>query len=557
MNILESFFTDNQSLIEKALIDIRTVKYSTKLIDKKNGNKRELSIPPFSVKTLQAKLNILLQDSYTPPKPVYAFVKSDNSIKRTIVTNASQHINKHFVLNIDIENFFDNINFGRVRGLLLAKPYELNEIIATKLAQLMTYENRLPQGAPTSPILSNIICKKLDHELMKLAKKNHMSFTRYADDITFSSKKKNIDLEMILEDVEKIINNNGFKINSSKTRIQKFYQTQIVTGLKVNKKVNVSRKYTRLIRSMLFSWYKHGLAIASFNHFKSEKQRGKYSFFLLNTQKSFIRVLQGKINFLGQVKGINNPLYLKYLYSFNLLKNNFIINKNNDFFENFDLSNIESSKVQMIFTPIFDSKLVFVEGLTDAVYIKAALKHYQNHDLFKELHLRFCNLGGWPNVMKMHGLLYGNKKDYNNDKVKEIILPQINKNMNMYFVLDADDNDIINYFKNVKQTNHFLIDEKNNGYIEKLFDQTIVIELINQYGYKIDTNRTELDKKTKQKLIRHQKENSFLEKIFSIDNYIVFKDKLIKKTRLATLITEREDIDYHKFIPLFVHIKHY
>lgn len=440
--------------------------------------------------------------------------------------------------------------------MFLSKPYELEEKIATKFAQMTTYENKLPQGAPTSPIISNMICQKLDHELIHYAKKHHLLFTRYADDITFSSKKKNIETEKIVNDIEKIINNNGFKINSTKTRIQKFYQTQIVTGLKVNKKLNVSRKYTRQIRSMLFSWYKNGLRLAALKHFHADKQKQKYDF-LLFSEKSFIRVIQGKINFLGQVKGIENPLYLKYLYSFYLLKDNFPLTQKDDFFEILNISNPDIAKVKMIFTPIFDSKLVFVEGITDAIYIKAALKHFREKGFFIDLNLRLCNLTGWPNVLKMHELLYGNKKDYISDKLKEIVLPYVNQNVKLFFVLDADDNDIKKYFNKIKRTNHFLIDEKNSGYIEKLFEQTIITESIEIHGYQIDISRSELDDKTRTKLKTHLTINSKLENIFSIDNYIVFKEKLIKKTKLAKIITERKDTNYDKFLELLIHLKNY
>ena len=82
--------------------------------------------------------------------------------------NAEKHVARRWVFNVDLENFFPSINFGRVRGLFLAKPYGLPNQVATTLAQLCCYENQIPQGAPTSPVVSNMICRGLDYELAQL-----------------------------------------------------------------------------------------------------------------------------------------------------------------------------------------------------------------------------------------------------------------------------------------------------------------------------------------------------------------------------------------------------
>jgi RNA-directed DNA polymerase len=219
MERLEIFYDDYKKIFEWALYLNRQKKYRLKTISKKGGGKRKLRIPPSATDTVQKKLNKILQQLYTPPKPIHGFVKAEESFIKNIVTNAQQHIKKNIVINVDIIDFFDNINFGRVRGLFLAKPFNLNPKLATKIAQLTTYDNKLPQGASTSPIISNIICKKMDHELIKFAKKHSLTFTRYADDITFSSNKTNLKIEQILEQLEIIINNNGFDINPDKTRV--------------------------------------------------------------------------------------------------------------------------------------------------------------------------------------------------------------------------------------------------------------------------------------------------------------------------------------------------
>lgn len=553
MNQLENFYTLNKKAIEYALFDIRNRSYTKKNITKKNGGIRELSIPPVIAKEVQKKFNAILQNIYIPTSSIHSFIKSSDNEKRTIVSNASMHTNKYAVINVDIESFFDSINFGRIRGLFLSKPFLTNEKIATKLAQLVCFENKLPQGAPTSPIISNMVCQRMDHDFIKFAKNNHLIFTRYADDITFSTNKKNLDEKVIFAQIESIIKNNGFELNHKKTRIQKYNNSQIVTGLKVNKKVNIDRQYIRQIRSMLFSWYKEGLEKAGEKHFIFNKQGEKYK---LTVEKNFLNILLGKINFLGQVKGLNDPLYIKFLHSYYLLQDDFILKNKNEIFETLDLTNLGRSKLLTIFTPIYDSILIFVEGVTDIEYLKAALSFFQNKDMFKNLKIRFCNLNGWVNVKNMQILLYSNNKDITPEirNMQKCILPLLKDDLKLCFMLDADDESIAHHFNNRKQKNYFLIDEKNQGYIEKLIDQNIIIQLINEHGFVIDINRKELKQKSKEGLEKYLKsKESDDENIHAVSktSYIAHKKKILEKTTLSKMITKRSDIDYEIFIDIF------
>ncbi|AWY01573.1 hypothetical protein A8139_17590 [Marinomonas primoryensis] len=110
--------------------------------------------------------------------------------KRSIITNAMMHIGKKNVLNIDLENFFDSFNFGRVQGFFIKnKNFQLNPIIATMIAQIACYDKKLPQGSPCSPVITNLITHSLDIRLASLAKKYKCTYSRYADDITFSTRK--------------------------------------------------------------------------------------------------------------------------------------------------------------------------------------------------------------------------------------------------------------------------------------------------------------------------------------------------------------------------------
>jgi RNA-directed DNA polymerase len=181
-------------------------------------------------------------------------------VGKNIVDNAQRHKKKRWVLNIDLDNFFPSINFGRVRGMFLKKPFYVPESVATLLAQICCYGNNLPQGAPTSPIISNMICAKMDSELQDLAWTCRCFYTRYADDITFSTTLPDFPVQIAkvhsLLDIELgkelkgIIESNGFNINPNKTRAFSYKQRQEVTGLTVNKRPNVRRKYIMQVRAI-------------------------------------------------------------------------------------------------------------------------------------------------------------------------------------------------------------------------------------------------------------------------------------------------------------------
>lgn len=549
MNILEEFYLLHTKNFEYALWNIRKYGYKSKKITKKNGTVRELNIPPSFVKTMQKKVNKLLQALYIAPKPVHGFIKADENNKKSIVSNANMHTKKYIVINLDIKDFFDSINFGRVRGLFLSKPFEIDEKIATRLAQLVSYENKLPQGAPTSPILSNFICKRMDYSLIKIAKKFSLTYSRYADDITFSSHKKNLNLKQIIEEVTKVVLDNGFTINTKKTRFQMAHHTQIVTGLKVNQKVNINSKYKKQIRSMLYSWYTKGLEKATELHFeKYNKQPKKY---LLEKEKSFKNILIGKINFLGLVSGLDNPLYQRYRHTYFLLLDKFILSRKLNEYEELDINDIKRQKALSVFIQIYNSTLIFTEGETDIIYIKTALQFFQEKGQFLDLNLRFCNLRGWVNVKNIHQVFYetSNKSiDLNLINRRKCISPFIRENFKFCCILDNDDKGIRGYFKNQKHKNYHLIDEVNQGYIEKFIEKNIVINIIKKSGYSIDPSKAE--KKTKEKLIEHLDKNKDKDEIFSIENFIVYKLLLIKKTELAIIIS-KEEIDFSNFKEIF------
>ena len=295
-------------------------------VPKKSGGSRTIHAPNGSLKIVQRKLSQVLYAVYQPRPSVHGF-----SASRSIITNAKAHVKKKFILNLDIQDFFGSINFGRVRGLFIANPYKLDEKVATILAQICCFENQLPQGAPTSAIVSNLICAKMDSELQRFSKKYGFFYTRYADDITLSTNRyelpkslaivytdENGSSQVVLSnELRKIIENNGFKINQKKVRLAHHTQRQEVTGLVVNRTVNVNRKYVRNIRGALHSWEKYGLEAAK----KIYREKHAHQPTLPKKEFApFIDSLRGKIEFVGSVKGKNDPIYQKLIENFNVLR---------------------------------------------------------------------------------------------------------------------------------------------------------------------------------------------------------------------------------------------
>jgi RNA-directed DNA polymerase len=286
-------------------------RYKKATILKKNGKVREISMPIAYLKLLQkclnAILNIVFSELITKEYPAYGFIPN-----RNIVQNANQHINRNFVFNIDLENFFGTISFRRVKTVLQLSPFNLSDDLAFLIANLCCNEKCLPQGSPTSPVLSNIVCQRLDRKLRRFAKENHAKYTRYADDLTFSSKRDVFSEDFRIK-LTQIIESEMFIINKDKTRLQTYTKRQTVTGLTVNEKVNVSQAYIRELRAMLHNWEKLGYweaeAIFKANYANSKNMKTP-------TLQNF---LSGKLLFLGLVRGKKDLVYLKYQGQFEKL----------------------------------------------------------------------------------------------------------------------------------------------------------------------------------------------------------------------------------------------
>ena len=283
---------------------------------KRSGKIRTISAPPKALRILQQKLNRVFGLVYSPKTCVHGFTAA-----RSILSNAAPHAGKRWVLNIDLEDFFPSIHLGRVAGALSAPPYRIGKKAAMVVAQICTTgDGKLPQGAPTSPILSNIVCGRLDGELTALAKRHGMAYTRYCDDISLSSRRIEFphdvaeagsgwlgDGVVIGPVLNEVIGRNGFAINVSKTRLQLRSCHQEVTGLTVNEFANVSRHFVRGIRVLLHKWRKHGPATAARIYCSHDNRSPEFD----DPERRFRRIVRGRIEYIGMVRGHTDPVYCR------------------------------------------------------------------------------------------------------------------------------------------------------------------------------------------------------------------------------------------------------
>jgi hypothetical protein len=303
-----------------------------------------------------------LQCIFEPHNAAFGFVKN-----KSIVQNAEKHVGSYYVYNIDLRNFFDSIDQARVWKCLQLDPFNLkfslsdlfidnndirikpfivpklgkvsksNLISKTNLAGIianlccvekeverlinnkltLVKRNVLPQGAPTSPIITNVVCQRLDYLLTGLAKRQGLKYSRYADDITFSSMHNVYQPNSeFLKELNRIISDQGFQINENKTRLQKNGYKKEVTGLLVNEKTNVQQRYIKQLRMWIYFWERYGYKKA-------------YSYFLKQhiSDKGHIKkgipemsnIIGGKLNYLKMVRGEDNELYLKLKARFDQL----------------------------------------------------------------------------------------------------------------------------------------------------------------------------------------------------------------------------------------------
>ena len=302
---LQTGFKTLEKLINEPL-------YQKFSIAKRRGGSRDIYAPAEDLKCVQKKLNSFLQAYYTCLKPicVHGFVMRPNDFSESygIVSNARVHTGKKHLLNIDLKDFFSTISAGQVKSLFLSGTFQYDNHIATALTLLTTYKGFVPIGAPTSPVISNFVCLGLDADMLNLGKERSLTFSRYADDLTFSS-----NAAFTVDDLNAIyavIAKHGFLVNERKVRMVGGNRKQTVTGLVVNEKVNIDRKLIKRIRAMLHDLNCNGAEIATMKHFRVSAQNAP------NHVDGFLNKLRGYIDFVGQVRGREDALYLRFRRQF-------------------------------------------------------------------------------------------------------------------------------------------------------------------------------------------------------------------------------------------------
>jgi retron-type reverse transcriptase len=264
-------------------------------IPKKTGGTRGISAPKPQLAAVQSYvLRSILERLEVEPQ-AQGFLRG-----RSIVSNAAPHQGHQVVVNVDVRDFFPSITFRRVKGLfqaigygehvatvlalLCTEPPRLGMLVKGKLYHVALGQRRLPQGACTSPAITNAICRRLDRRLSALARRHGFVYTRYADDLTFSGDRPAA-VGRLLRSVRSILENEGLREHPAKTRVMRRGRRQEVTGVTVNDKLAVSRRYLRELRAILHNVERSGLASQN-----------------LHDHPHFEAYLRGRVEFVGMVE---------------------------------------------------------------------------------------------------------------------------------------------------------------------------------------------------------------------------------------------------------------
>jgi RNA-directed DNA polymerase len=271
-------------------------------LPKPNGDQRLIESAEKPLRIVQKHLQQRLQAVYFSIRPACAYggllTPQDEPHVRNIYTNAMQHIGKKWLLNFDLKDFFTNIRSTLVFDMLLAAPFHFPEPLAQLISRLVTHEDRLPQGASTSPVISNLICLGIDRNLEALAAEKGWTYTRFIDDMTFSGKKRF--KEKQVEAIRQMLESEGFIVNMNKLRIERVKDEPEVTGLVLGeRKPDVSAQFLRDLQGEV-TIYK---ALADNPHVLQ-------TFNAQSLQKYKLQVL-GKLNFLRFIRGDRHRSFLK------------------------------------------------------------------------------------------------------------------------------------------------------------------------------------------------------------------------------------------------------
>lgn len=345
-------------------------KYSSFSIKKRNGGSRRIDAPTRGLKSLQAALASSVSEICPARELAKGYVEN-----RSIFDHARVHRSKRWLVLADLEAFFPSINFGRVRGLFLSPPFSFNAEVATCLAQICCKGNELPQGSPASPAISNAICRRLDRELLNLAKKARCRVSRYADDIAFSTNSRLISHEIADfvpghgyvpgRALRSTVEANGFRLNDAKFKIHRPRERMLVTGLVVNNGISISRAWRRQVRSVL--------------HLVSRLGGDRAAEIVSSWRPAFFR--HGARHFEQSLRG-----KLRHIRWIDRKARRSVINS---LFRNYPRART--------YLPLIDPKFsirLMAEGDSDLLHLEAAFKHYYEKGRYQEIKPRFHNFPG-------------------------------------------------------------------------------------------------------------------------------------------------------------------
>ena len=224
--------------------------YHNVFIPKSGGSKRKLSVPDLILKRVQRAIadNLLVQ--YPISRYAMAY-KTGSSVQR----NAAVHVGKKKLLKLDIEGFFDNILYSRVKDIVFNEE-KYSEPIRILLTMLCYYKESLPQGAPTSPAITNIIMYDFDERVGSFCNQRKIAYTRYCDDMTFSG---DFDVAEVISFVRDELKKLGLFLKNRKTAVISGNKRQTVTGIVVNEKLNIAKEYKKKIRQEMYYIKKFGI----------------------------------------------------------------------------------------------------------------------------------------------------------------------------------------------------------------------------------------------------------------------------------------------------------
>lgn len=272
--------------------------YKKFVIRKRDGGERTICAPGKTLRYVQRRILDQILAKVEPHSAANGFV-----LGKSVLTNAKPHVGAELLLKFDLENFFPTIHGHRVMGLFERLGYDKadgrfgteddSRQVAPVLARLCCFtddsEDRMigfvPQGAPTSPAISNLICRRLDARLQGLAEKFDGVYTRYADDLTFSFRSTSLSIGRFRWWVNQVCHQEGFHINESKFRALRRSQRQSVTGIVVNESPNLNRTWRRNLRAIMHNCRQHGIA---------SQVRDKPNFIAwLRGQASYLHMIDG------------------------------------------------------------------------------------------------------------------------------------------------------------------------------------------------------------------------------------------------------------------------